>query len=157
MRLPVVRQQFRDLRTRDDVEQIRGAGVTAAVVATGRADDGDGAIEGDGPAEAVSRLPVVREQFGDLCAGDGVEQIGRTGAVAVVVIVRRPDDGNCAVDRDGVAEEVLRSTIVRKQFRDLRTRGRVEQVRGAGEITMSSSPNAPTMAVEPSIATLKPK
>ena len=63
------------------------------------------------PFLAERRLVVVRGLLSQFEARPGAR--GGSGALAVVVVARRPDDGGRAVDRDAPAEVVVGRAVAR--------------------------------------------
>ena len=49
----------------------------------------------------------------------GVEEVGRTGVGAVVVVPGGPDDGGGTADHDGPAEPVVRRAVVGQELEEL--------------------------------------
>ena len=120
---------------RGGVKEVGGAGGVAVVIVSPRSDDGDGAADRDGDAEEIALRAVVGKELGDLYGIRGVrdvEQVGRAGVGAVVVVVGCPDDGDGAADRYGSAEEIALRAILGQEFGDLIACRYVKQVGRAG-------------------------
>ena len=132
----VARKELGDLTARGGVKQVGGAGELAVVVVEGCPDNGGflagGAADRDEDAERVARRAIVGQELDDLPARGGVEEVGGTGARAVVVVQVGPDDGGGATDCHGLPEEVVRSAVVGQELGDLTARGGVKEVCGAG-------------------------
>ena len=103
------------------LEDVGRAGIAAVVIVAVRPDDGRVAADRDAVAEVVARRAVGGGELGDLRpARAGVlEDVGRAGIAAVVVVAVRPDDGRVAADRDAVAEVVAGRAVGGGELGDL--------------------------------------
>ena len=81
----------------------------------------------------VIRSPDVDAGVVGQAAGD-VEEVGRAGIAAEVIVVVRPDDRRVAADRDATAEVVARRAVGGGELGDLRPAraGVLEDVGRAG-------------------------
>ena len=106
-------------------------------------DDGGGAADRNGDAEAVALRAVVGQELGDLGGVRGVrdvEEVSGARVVAVIVVRPGPDDRDFlsggATDRDGDAELVLLRAVIGEELGDLEARGGVEEVSRAGSFAI---------------------
>jgi len=149
------------------------AGEEVAVDAPRRRGDGGESIVAHGRARVAVRegsdavvVGAVSRRRRNLHARRGqckLEHVRRP-AVDPLSSSRRPDHHRAAVDRDAVAELVIRSAVHIGQLGNLRPaggevagRGACEHVSGPALDPLSSSNFAPITTVSPSIDTLEPK
>ena len=98
------------------------------VIPTGP-DDGINPADRDGYAEVVFRRAVVGQDFEDLLACGGIEQVRRAGIGAVVADTVGSDDGGVSTNRYGDAEMVIHRSVAGIKLGDLLARCGVEEVR----------------------------
>ena len=75
-------------------------------------DDSGYPANADGRAEYVASCAVVGQEFEELHTRGSIEDVGRAGVVAVVVVPGGPYDGAGAADCDGDSKLVVERAVL---------------------------------------------